>query len=435
MAAVTAIRRVRGSARPNPPARLVRLLARLALLGGCALAGYVVLAMLDGPAFADGRTGPDARPGLLGSLAGPESPLPRTLLGDHTPSVPKAPPVRDRSAARPERSSNGSDRTLRVRTTRDRTAPREVERTRTTPRRVERAGSTSDRHAQDRRTPIRTVQVRAGSDRAGSDRAGSDRAGSDRAGSDRAGPVQAGPVRAAAARSLPRDATPTSTRDPVTPSRVLGLVQTVTVRVPVVVAALPAVVDGLPQVLPSAVEGLPEVVGRVPTLAAAVPGVVETMPEVMSAVPDGGSGSGTLSSTVRTGQPVHPIPLAGPPPSQPAQPTSVLAAVAVPALIPASEPVGPPAPRSDRIFETGAAGATSRTVARVADSEPPFGPNPPVGTGPAGQQATPVIVNGGQSVTIPATIGWQNPPRFPLSFSHRDLIRAGRWPGVPALPG
>lgn len=389
MAAVTAVRRVRGSARPSPPVRLVRLLARLALLGGCALAGYVVLTMLDGPAFADGRAGPDARPGLLGSLAGSESPLPRTLLGDHAPSLREVPPARDRSAARPERSSSGSDRTAR-----DRTAPSEVERTRTAPSRVERARSTSDQQARDRRTPVRTVRARAGSGGLG--------------------------------------------RVPVVGDVVPG----VGGRTPLVVTALPAAVDVLPEALPAGAGALPEAVGRVPTLVAVVGGVAEAVPEVVGAVPDGRSGSAHLLSAGRTEQPAHPITLAGPASSQPAQPGSVpLAAMAVPAVIPPPGPVGPPAAGSNRIFETRASGATSRHVARAADSappsgsNPPFGPNPPFGTGPGGQQATPVLVNGGQSVTTPATVGWQNPPRFPLTFSHGDVIRAGRWPGVPALPG
>ncbi|MBF9134327.1 hypothetical protein I0C86_36165 [Plantactinospora sp. S1510] len=392
---MTAVRRVRGSAWPSPPVRLVRLLARLALLGGCALAGYVVLTMLDGPAFADGRTGPDARPGLLASLAGPESPLSRTLSGAHPPSVPEAPPLRDRPAARSERSSNGSDRTARPRSTRDRTVSSEVGRTRTAPSRVEPARSTSDRQAEHRRTPVRSNPARTGADRTGADRI---------------------------------------------PVVVTALPAVVDV-LPAVVDVLPAVVDVLPEVLPTVAGALPEVVGRVPTLVAVVPGMAEAVPAVMSVVPDGRIGSAAFPSTGRTGQPVRVVSLAGPPSLQPAQPSSVLAAIAVPAVIPPAGPVDPPAPRDDRIFEIGTAGATSRYVSRVADFAPPFGPSPPFGpnspfrTGPAGQQATPVPVSSGQAVTVPAGVGWQSPSRFPLTFSHGDVIRAGRWPGVPALPG
>ncbi|MFY1692571.1 hypothetical protein [Plantactinospora sp. WMMB782] len=223
---------------------------------------------------------------------------------------------------------------------------------------------------------------------------------------------------------------------------------------PEVVGVVPAAVRGVPELarVPSQVVGgvpkllggtvwtlgsLPEPVGSVPEVVGAVPGMVAEVPGMVAEVPHRGF-RGTPAPRVVTNQPggwaprpgPAPLPLPLPVPAQ--QPTSVPVAAQPPwtpsplwqSFHPDSEAMADPNRPSVR-----------RAVLRTAAPGLPTTPDSPVETGALGQQAGSAQSGGGQSVALPATVGWQPPARSLSTLPHADAGPTGRSPGVPALPG
>ncbi|GAA3760909.1 hypothetical protein GCM10022225_53100 [Plantactinospora mayteni] len=387
MAVVSAVRRVPGPGRPGPPRRAVRLLTRIALLGGGALTGYFLLGMLDGPALAGDRGAPATGAEPLGSLVGTIAPGLPALLDDHVQLPRKATPETGRPASRPESAG-----------------------------------------------PERTRPESAGSERVHPERARSERTRPESSRSERARPPSGGERGGPASR--PQREHPATTRGtplrttaleaPPRPSVVTGVLPELTAGVPLVLAVLPDVVAAVPAVA----ERLPELVGTVPE-------VVGSVPEVVGAGPDGDH-SGAPPPRGLPSQPAEPpsAPAVAPPPAPP----SALAQQAAPAPVPA-EPPGSSVPLRQSP-EPGAGGAAgpSRPSPRGADawdidSGFPSTPDSPVDPGAGTQYAGPTPPSAGQAAVLPGTAGSQSSTRTPSIFRYGDATPTGRSPGVPALPG
>ncbi|MEO3743347.1 hypothetical protein [Plantactinospora sp. B5E13] len=395
MAAVSAARRLAARfGRAGGP--VARMLARLVMLAGCAVVGFLALAMLDGSASADDRSHRDGRNGLLDRVVDAEPRLTRRLSDQlPPPTVDRRPPVRVPDRARVPGPGPTLDRRSPVRTPERKPSAPAPDRTPSVP------------------TPDRTLSVPA-PDRVPAVRT-TDRAPAGRL------PVRDVPVR------VPDGDLTSLLLD-------TGATLVFAVRsVDDVVAAPASAVPPLPAAVPRLLTAVPRLLTVVPTAATVVDPVVSgatgVVGRLLPGLPTTAAGPGLRRHDVMLLQragPVGPespcpdavVPLGpaagtGPDPAPPAGPTWRLAAeadVPGPAATP-RRPAGDPAPVT------------------------PVPPRRPDGVGPSGQRVGQAGGGAGQAVTLPAGAGCCTPPRADPTPPHIDAYGAGRWPAVPALPG
>ncbi|MDG4787420.1 hypothetical protein O7626_16010 [Micromonospora sp. WMMD1102] len=217
--------------------------------------------------------------------------------------------------------------------------------------------------------------------------------------------------------------------------------------VPEVVEVVPVAVSGVPEVsrvLPEVVGSVPKVLGGTARTLGGLPGLVGAVPEVVGAVPGVvaevpyHSFRGTPAPRVVPDQPAGWAPSPGLPPPPVPLPVPTQQHPPVPV---AAQPLWTPSPLWQS-FGPASGGmpdpnrpAVRRAVLGTATPGLPSTPDSPVETGARGQQAGSAQSGGGQSAALPATIGWQSPPRSLSTLPHADTGPTGRSPGVPALPG
>ncbi|MGI5215713.1 hypothetical protein [Plantactinospora sp. CA-290183] len=386
MTAVSAVRQPRGPVPPAPAGVRCALLVRIALLGGVALVGYLLLALLDDPARAD--DGRDGRPALLGSTPDVSPRSAGSTLARLTSTA-----AEQRPAGQRPRSAPSRDRVALVDAAPDRRSAGPPRRVRPAPAGDAPGGS---RSAEVAPRPPGSAAVEPGRR-----------------------PQPRLPRSVAAERDRPPVGIQTVTgpaplrRAVVPPARVLGhLAEAVPVAADRVrLVADPVLLGGLAVaarpawVVVRAVQAVPEIPGRAP-LGPALPVAARGSPPEPLALPPPGEvqpGPG-LPSGYRSiaGSPARPV---AAPPSSTARMGSVQHSAAV------------------------------RATARGAGAPTPYGPFSPARSGPGEQRAGAVTGAGAQPAALPAGAGWQPGARSRPTALLVDTIGAGRSPGVPTLPG